>query len=916
MNPLGLTDSLANVVREPNKCRHCGGVSRLASGLCLSCLMKSGIEAQDNSQAESLGDVLDQIDIRDSDWRIGQYEILEEIGRGGMGVIYRARQQFSRRIVAVKRVLAYHSDSAATLARFRREAEAISLLDHPNILPIYEVGESEDKLPFFAMKFAPGGSLREVGPALERNPQRVVALMLPVARAIESAHAQGILHRDLKPGNILLDGRGQPLVSDFGLAKWLDASGDLTQTLTIFGTPGYIAPEQARGSTSQLGPAADIYSLGAILFDLLAGRPPFLGEHTLAVISQTFEKSAPRLRTLAPLVDRDLETICARCLERDPTARYGSAGHLADDLERWSKHESIWARPVSPPTRLWRWARRNPSLAVSCAACLLFGGLSWLGLHQFQETRRENVIAQHSVTVMPFLDLDTGLADDDIANRVGDALRFRLSSIGPCRIIQTKSSDLVLPTAPRDEEIAAVARKTSVRTVLTGTKRLVDGAPVFSMHLVDPVRPGSNFAQPIIVGSNQAKHRDFFAEDAAKFYKLIGTHVDSESPKKQPNKSASDFIAAGQRLMDQRIAANCDKAIECFRRAVAADPLSAQAHAFLAIGMAGRSFLGQEPERLESAKLSAQKAVELDPELGQAHRALSSVLEQEGNLAQARRGMFRAIELDGLDERTAGRIGSIARTLGRPDIALRWCEIMKRLQPHPAGNEFVIADCWADLCEDQRAEEGYRQTTELRPEMPEGWMGICHLRLLAGDFSGAMQICTANEKDFAQFTFSPEMTAQVYFFARQFNKAAKLYADLAQKDPTGGGNFYGAISYQSALGRLRMAQGEKIAAREILNLALKREFAALAIAPHHSEVLYRIAAIEATLDSKNAALDHLRSALQEGWIDFRSLAFDPRFDRLRAEPAFKQISEAMKTRVASLRQTATLGQVANENKTK
>ena len=263
--------------------------------------MKSGIEPQDDGPAETLGDVLDQIDIRDNDWRIGQYEILEEIGRGGMGVIYRARQQFSRRIVAVKRVLAYHADSAATLARFRREAEAISLLDHPNILPIYEVGESEDKLPFFAMKFAPGGSLREVGPALERIPKRVVALMLPVARAIESAHAQGILHRDLKPGNILLDGRGQPLVSDFGLAKWLDAAGDLTQTLTIFGTPGYIAPEQARGSASQLGPAADIYSLGAILFELLAGRPPFLGEHTLAVISQTFEKPAPRLRTLAPV---------------------------------------------------------------------------------------------------------------------------------------------------------------------------------------------------------------------------------------------------------------------------------------------------------------------------------------------------------------------------------------------------------------------------------------------------------------------------------------------------------------------------------------------------------------------------------------------------------------------------------------
>ena len=868
--------------------------------------MKFGLEPHDTSLSESLGDVLAKIDIRDGDWRIGPYEILEEIGRGGMGVIYRARQQFSGRIVAVKRVLAYHSDSAATLARFRREAQAISLLDHPNILPIYEVGESEDGLPFFAMKFAPGGSLREVGPTLDRTSQRIVSLMLPVARAIESAHAQGLLHRDLKPGNILLDGRGQPLVSDFGLARWLDASSDLTQTLTIFGTPGYIAPEQARGPSGRLGPTADVYSLGAILFDLLAGRPPFIGEHALAVVTQAIENPAPRLRNTVSLVDRDLETICARCLERDPAARYPSAGELADDLERWSKRESILARPVSPPTRLWRWARRNPLLAATCAACLILGASSWVGFHQFQKMQRDDAIAQHSVAVLPFLDLDTGLADRAASDHVSDALRSYLSSVGPCRIVLIGSENLIVGGTPRDEEIVALARKESVRTIVTGTKRLVDDAPVFSIHLIDPARPSSSFTKAIIVRASDGKARDFFRGDAARFYRLIGTRIDSRPAAKTPNKTASDFISAGQRLMDQRIAANCDKAIECFQRAVAADPSSAQAHAFLAIGIIGRSFLGEIPGQLQLAKSSAQKAVELDPELGQGYRALSAVLEQEGNLASARAEMFRAIELDGVSERTAGRIATIAKTLGRPDIALRWCEVMKHLQPHPAGNEFIIADCWADLGEDEHAEEAYRQTTELRPEMPEGWIGICHLRLLEGDFAGATRICAANEKDFAQFTFAVEMAAQIDFFSHQFNKAARIYSDLAQKDPDGGGNFYGAISYQSALGWLRLNQGQKSAGREILNSALKREFHALAIAPHHPEVLYRVAAIEATLNSRKAALNHLRAAMAEGWIDFRSLALDPRFDRLRSEPAFKQISEAMKTRVESLRQSTPL----------
>ena len=237
-------------------------------------------------------------------------------------------------------------------------------LDHPNILPIHEVSESEEGLPYFSMRYATGGSLRAAAPALRSKPRECVRLMAKVARAISYAHSKGILHRDLQPGNILLDENGEPMVSDFGLAKWLDQGSDLTRTLKTSGTPGYIAPEQTDCPADKLTFAADVYSLGAILFYLLTGQPPFVGTNVLHVIHQAAATPAPRLRSLIPSLDRDLETIVARCLESDPKVRYLSAGALADDLDHWLKQEPIRAKPSGFFTHSRKWVRRNPSTTV------------------------------------------------------------------------------------------------------------------------------------------------------------------------------------------------------------------------------------------------------------------------------------------------------------------------------------------------------------------------------------------------------------------------------------------------------------------------------------------------------------------------------------------------------------------------
>src|SRR5213596_2264552 len=436
MNLHGLSDSVAGVIETPAQCRQCGATTRLGNGLCLSCTLREGLEDDREASRESFDAILAEDEVRDTHWRVGNYEILEEIGRGGMGVIYRARQRHSRRIVALKRLVSYHADSRETLERFRREAEAAASLDHPNILPIYEVGQGEDGLPFFSMKYATGGSLQKAGPALRNELRECVRLMAKVGRAVQYAHEHGVLHRDLKPGNILLDGRSEPFVTDFGLAKWLDTSTDLTRTLAIFGTPGYIAPEQAKGPAAKLTRAADVYSLRAVLFDLFTGRPPFLGEHALAVIQQASQSPAPKLRSLVPTLDRDLETICAKCLERDPTARYRSAGALAEDLERWLEGRSILARPVSLPLRLWRWSKRNrmtaAMTALSLALATVVGTLICKG--QFASAPPTTGIA-----VLPFESLSGDKYNTFFADGVYDGVSSKLAKLANLRVISHES---------------------------------------------------------------------------------------------------------------------------------------------------------------------------------------------------------------------------------------------------------------------------------------------------------------------------------------------------------------------------------------------------------------------------------------------------------------------------------------------
>src|SRR6266516_1009409 len=394
-------------------CSTCGEPLN-AKGDCVPCLLRTGL---DESVVETKPD---------TSFVFGDYEVLDEIGRGGQAVVYRARQKSLNRIVALKVIGLGHWETTPHLKRFRHEAEAAASLEHPQIVPIYEIGESDGSW-YFSMQLVEGGPLAEV---LQRDPmstRRAAELLSKVARTVHFAHQHGILHRDIKPGNILLDRQGEPHLTDFGLARLLEQESTITHSSDVLGTPSYMSPEQAAGRTKELTAATDVYSLGAVLYHVLTGQPPFIGNTTYETIRLVLDSEPRNPRVRNPKVDRDLSTICLKCLEKDPQRRYSSALALAEDLERWLKHEPIQARRTGVLGRGKKWLQRNPTIAsmtvLSLALIAAVGVIVW----KSELLRRPKA---SGIAVLPFENLSNDREDASFADGVQDDILTKLAKIG------------------------------------------------------------------------------------------------------------------------------------------------------------------------------------------------------------------------------------------------------------------------------------------------------------------------------------------------------------------------------------------------------------------------------------------------------------------------------------------------------
>ncbi|PYL29002.1 MAG: hypothetical protein DMF39_07850 [Verrucomicrobia bacterium] len=710
------TDS--RMIRLIRICRKCGAkiFSDAPEALCARCVLKSALGdfagasvptgsdpgrvddlARDETDAAAAGHNKKTARAAELLGELGDYELLEEVGRGGQGVVFRARQKSLNRTVALKVISLGQWASKAHLKRFRLEAEAAARLEHPGIVPIHEVGERDGSC-YFSMKFVEGGQLDEVVRRESMSTRQAAELIAKVARTVHYAHEHGILHRDIKPGNILLDAKGEPHLTDFGLARLVESESSVTQTLDVLGTPSYMAPEQAVGNNAAVSSATDVYGLGGVLYQLLTGQPPFAGGATYETIKLLLDTEPKQPRLLNPKIDRDLSTICLKCLEKDPKRRYTSALALAEDLERWLKHEPIQARHTGVFARGKKWVRRNPTSAL-LAACLiaLVAAAGWI--------ISKSEFVRHPVTtgiaVLPFENLSDQKESGAFVDGVQDDILTKLARIADLKVISRTS---VMDYRGK-RNLRQIGNDLRVSHVLEGSVRRAGTHLRLNAQLIETRTDTHVWAEQYDRDLN-----DLFAiqsEIAQKVAQRLNAKVTSAEKLAIEGKPTTDLVAfelysrandiwgiSGWATKEDVL-----QVIDLLNQAVARDPSFFKAYCLLAAAHDYLCFFGLDhtPARLAAAEAAVREAFRIRPNAGEAHLARAGhlynvYLDYDGALAEleiARRSLPN-------DSRIFFRMGLIQRRQGRWEESMRNFERAIEIDPRNLNTLRNIADSYGN----------------------------------------------------------------------------------------------------------------------------------------------------------------------------------------------------------------------------
>ncbi|HEY8009408.1 MAG TPA: protein kinase [Rudaea sp.] len=675
--------------------------------------------------------------------RLGDYELLELIGEGGMGVVYRARQLSLDREVAVKVLSAGPWASKDFIERFHQEAQNAARLQHPNIVAIHDVGTDED-LHFFSMHLVRGrtlaDTLRREGklPALQ-----AAALLIPIARAIDYAHSLGVLHLDLKPANVLVDADGVPHVADFGLARRLERELALSN-VEISGTPSYMAPEQATSGAQKITAATDVWGLGAILYELVTGQPPFLGQTARGTLDLVLDGARRSVRDHVPTLPRDLEAIIDQCMVRDVSRRYATAGALANDLEAFVEGRPVAARPLNPLQRIEHWVRREPKFAV---AALLIVGLA--GIVATTQQWRRTAIPAKSIAVLPLANESGDASQQYFSDGLSEDLITALSQFAGLKVIDRNSS---FQFRDSKESSANIGTKLGVASLLEGSVRRVgdvirvnatlvkaaDGTTLWSERYDRPYKDLFALQDDItkaVAGALQAKLLQTGSGGAA----IQNTRPPSGNLDAYNAWLQGNFYAARRGGED-----DLRRTIDEYDRAIKLDPRYAQAYAdrsYAQTDFAG-SYLANAAaaDTYAHAHEDAERALSLAPDLAGAHRALGFVLQSgDLNTAGAEAEFRKAVALapDSSDAKTSLGLAQAAR--GRLEEGIGQIHQAVQLDPLNGRAHRALGDIELALGRLDAAEQAIRRAVELRPDVATNRRSLIYVDIRRGDQATAMR---------------------------------------------------------------------------------------------------------------------------------------------------------------------------------
>jgi serine/threonine protein kinase len=666
-------------------CAQCGSRLTLSDGekFCINCLLRASLGDEGFDGAETPHRFDQDESIAGDHGRaleFGDYELLEEIGRGSQGVVYCARQKSLNRIVALKIIALGHWASEAHVKRFRREAEAAASLEHPCIVPIYEVGE-RDGACYFSMKFVEGGQLDEVTKREPMPPRRAAELIVKLAHTVHYAHERHVLHRDIKPGNILLDAKGEPHLTDFGLARLVESESTVTRTLEVLGTPSYMAPEQAAGKNIELTAATDIYGLGSVLYQLLTGHPPFAGATTHETVRLVLETNPRRPRLWNSKIDRELETICLRCLDKDPKRRYSSALALAEDLERWSKHEPIQARRTGVFIRGRKWVRRKPALAALIASLVaLAAALGW-NVWKSELIRHP---ATKGIAVLPFENLSPDPDNAYFADGMQEEILTRLASIEDLKVISRTSTQRY---QSKPHNLSQIAKQLGVANILEGSVQKAADQVRVNVQLINAQTDSHLWAD-----TYDRKVTDMFeaeSEIAKRIaeslqVRLSGREEQALTVKPTNNPDAYDAYLRGMAFQTRSYYSHdaLTKATQFFEQAVQLDPGFALAWARLSRAQAWTLHIDDTVFHRDAAKKALDNAQNLEPNAPETLFALGYYQRFVLNDWGAAKSTFKRVGemLPGSTEVPIA-LGRIARNEGQWDESNAYFERALSLDP-------------------------------------------------------------------------------------------------------------------------------------------------------------------------------------------------------------------------------------------